>query len=60
MSELDVSMCPVFPKEKFSMARPEIEEHLKKAAPGDISGKIIIIFISHTTQAAYGHLHCVI
>ncbi|XP_052802762.1 isochorismatase domain-containing protein 2-like [Mya arenaria] len=30
VSELDVSKCPVFPKMKFSMMLPEVEEHLKQ------------------------------
>ncbi|KAL4225747.1 Isochorismatase domain-containing protein 2 [Mactra antiquata] len=30
VSELDVSKCPVFPKMKFSMMIPEVEEHMKQ------------------------------
>lgn len=30
VSELEVSKCPVFPKMKFSMLIPEVEEHLKQ------------------------------
>ncbi|KAK3605551.1 hypothetical protein CHS0354_013192 [Potamilus streckersoni] len=30
VSELDVTQCPVFPKQKFSMMIPEVEQHLKK------------------------------
>ncbi|XP_045174774.2 isochorismatase domain-containing protein 2-like [Mercenaria mercenaria] len=30
VSELDVSKCPVFPKMKFSMLIPEVEEHMKQ------------------------------
>jgi len=40
VSELDVSKCPVFPKKKFSMMLPEVEEYLKQYPGTQLWSKI--------------------
>ncbi|KAK2144617.1 hypothetical protein LSH36_743g01008 [Paralvinella palmiformis] len=47
VSELDISGLPVFPKTRFSMVLPEVEEHMKQTMP-DVKS---IILCGIETQA---------